>query len=1292
MSSGVAHRDKLQEEHNRMLEAGGGGGTRDVRAGKQERDRQILKFKVKERHGLTGNDKTKALTQIASVNGSFRTKEAGKGSTNPSNPQYEVWVDGNSPAVVEWVIDCSRNDIHYRCILYEGQEDLRGCRRASVPYSSQLHYQQMSMGNFKQTCRVKLPPSGVKGSRMNYFLVPEIYHRKDWEVPFTVTVSTDAPDRVVAKDLGPPPPMVAEVQEDTCEDFLSEFSGRPTHTGGDEKDDRLKAVLYDQDPCWELTQRLRSSGSKFRPYEECEALEKDVRHLPQAEALEARDRHRRLPTGTTWKAKWIIVDDRLPCSEGGKLYFGRCRDPNEFWFPIIEKALAKAHSCYAMARGSYKTLGGKSTSLGMRLVYKYLVGAAEPACWTQNQSLPTLWSTVSKVIQNGALCMASSDKNADTVCGFSEKNKSGVVPFHAYTFLQAREYKGEKLIQLRNTWGHSEWQGRWSDKDSNWTDAARNELQQFADNDGSFWMALEDFQKCFDFMIAGKPTKECEEWVAAKGGAFKEGLDDANGGIGGGGRQKKKEKLTDGQSQLDRLLCMISGLPPHTVLGCVGGAGSWSFRVLNISFSSERGESGLPFWANNPQIMIRTKGPGYFIPMMKLKGSVIDALKSKNLPNPTGAFCLCKHVGSARNARVRAGDWSLAGEVMDKHVLYKWMELEADDQGRLSFTFPYAFTGNERFVLIPSLFLALPPTGSTGMTTAQAFETPAELQLIINVQNEADLEYELLPTPSVADIKKIKSQFPPPPSQPLPDFERRRGAADKIRETVQECLMMAQCDECDFNTVSKVVGDLKTFWGKEQAFRAKQKSLAAAGIGSKTKKAALKAEDVNPPMPCVTVALEGLVGKGGSVVSSFTDPTGPGERINSIAPDQRMRARVRRCPADEGLTGYSLIIVCRETCEEFVPPEAEDLGWCSVPAQVDFSLPEALLKHIQESEGQAKTFDVSCRDEEGNYVATSSRYFTVCQKKVNWNVTLELPQGKWIDAENYVVGSKDAEEMIVRVSGVPAGRKVTLRVIDSYGEGDPLFETEFVSLPKQKVKVLQTKGALTPGTWYLVVCLGPSGEELGESEEFEVLPPPPPKPAGGGSYPLSVSLESLTGEVMKVRWSNPVATECDFIGYAPVADGDDWSFLPGEEVEIRYYSGATWEVIGRSGPHSLPSAPGWGDAAGAAAQGSGVATSTSGGADEGIWVASTTESSVWVRWNVPGSHEATDWDYIAVYEEGAGDDCYLTYEYNASGKGIGEMEIPVGGYLSSGMKFEVRYVDGNSWKAVVASDSQQYDD
>jgi len=65
---------------------------------------------------------------------------------------------------------------------------------------------------------------------------------------------------------------------------------------------------------------------------------------------------------------------------------------------------------------------------------------------------------------------------------------------HAYSILDVVVYQQEKLIQLRNPWGNTEWKGDWSDQSNKWTEQAKKALNyNSAKEDGIFWMNYNEF-------------------------------------------------------------------------------------------------------------------------------------------------------------------------------------------------------------------------------------------------------------------------------------------------------------------------------------------------------------------------------------------------------------------------------------------------------------------------------------------------------------------------------------------------------------------------------------------------------------------------------------------------------------------------------------------------------------------------------------------------------------------------------------------------------------------------------
>lgn len=69
------------------------------------------------------------------------------------------------------------------------------------------------------------------------------------------------------------------------------------------------------------------------------------------------------------------------------------------------------------------------------------------------------------------------------------------------------------LIKLRNPWCTREWQGDWSDGDTkNWTDRLRKLANFQAEDDGYFYMSVQDYLKTFEFTTVGALGTNHSEW------------------------------------------------------------------------------------------------------------------------------------------------------------------------------------------------------------------------------------------------------------------------------------------------------------------------------------------------------------------------------------------------------------------------------------------------------------------------------------------------------------------------------------------------------------------------------------------------------------------------------------------------------------------------------------------------------------------------------------------------------------------------------------------------------------
>jgi len=189
----------------------------------------------------------------------------------------------------------------------------------------------------------------------------------------------------------------------------------------------------------------------------------------------------------------IIVDDFFPVDPStGELAFSGPKIDHgvtELWVILLEKAWAKRF-------GSYWRVDAGYTNEALT----DLTGAPSEVL-VKPPPTPQTWRKIVEADQRNYVITASSKENTSS----TGVNDQGMVSLHAYAVISAKEVLTktgkEQLLQVRNPWGGTEWNGDWSDNSPLWTAELKKELGWARSDDGRFWMSLKDFVKNYDEVV-----------------------------------------------------------------------------------------------------------------------------------------------------------------------------------------------------------------------------------------------------------------------------------------------------------------------------------------------------------------------------------------------------------------------------------------------------------------------------------------------------------------------------------------------------------------------------------------------------------------------------------------------------------------------------------------------------------------------------------------------------------------------------------------------------------------------
>jgi len=243
----------------------------------------------------------------------------------------------------------------------------------------------------------------------------------------------------------------------------------------------------------------------------------------------------RLHDPWTLKPIKVTIDDTIPCGSDGRPLFARPHGA-ETWVLLLEKAAAKVW-------GSYQALDGGHASDAIRLLLGCPVvtfvrknPGTDNVRWVRagvegpvpdhrrhvglSHSSAEHFRSLRSFLSLRAL--VSTSANVDGA-DLEAVGAQGLVNRHAYSVTAAAMFKPRggsrnervRLVRLRNPWGTGEWTGDWSDASPLWQRhpearrackaagraagdedavAEMSTRRHRADDDGSFWMAWEDYE------------------------------------------------------------------------------------------------------------------------------------------------------------------------------------------------------------------------------------------------------------------------------------------------------------------------------------------------------------------------------------------------------------------------------------------------------------------------------------------------------------------------------------------------------------------------------------------------------------------------------------------------------------------------------------------------------------------------------------------------------------------------------------------------------------------------------
>ncbi|KAI5465326.1 hypothetical protein BGZ63DRAFT_373306 [Mariannaea sp. PMI_226] len=189
------------------------------------------------------------------------------------------------------------------------------------------------------------------------------------------------------------------------------------------------------------------------------------------------------------------------------LFFAQCKDQNETWVALVEKAFAKTHGDYASLSGGWIGEG----------IEDMTGGVTTELLASDILDIDAFWENEMSRVNEEFLFGASTG-----LLEYGTGMRDGISEGHAYIVMEAKTLStGERLVKLRNPWGNLRkglWEGPWSDGSKEWTKEAQEELGHKFGSDSVFWISFNDLIRKYSHFDRTRLFRDpdwrcCQRWI-----------------------------------------------------------------------------------------------------------------------------------------------------------------------------------------------------------------------------------------------------------------------------------------------------------------------------------------------------------------------------------------------------------------------------------------------------------------------------------------------------------------------------------------------------------------------------------------------------------------------------------------------------------------------------------------------------------------------------------------------------------------------------------------------------------